>query len=501
MSYAQLAAALDDGVEAGVLIDPESRRGIELATARTWLFLLGYLRDDNGRRVLDDSMRSAVTAFCRESGMRPPANGFDESVLATLARLLTFDELQPPKSGKGRTVTDRFAGFDPSGMVLRRAVQVRLYALDLVDRLPGKTPNPAQIEEGLERFIRVRRLLRLDPVSGQLDRQTVDALFDHDQAVQRLREEKHSLTLAHPAGSSGPSRSRNRKLVKKFVNAIGRIELWLIGYLVRPRDGMAVRDATNRNLPMAMKAFWRDQPEDVRPARERRGDLNGLFFDRVQAVMQADESDDEKMDRALYRSVLDDAELARKVRDETRRLGARIIDGVRRVARFMFGWIRKKLGGLVALARNLASVLCDKVRLVFDSVREVVLSIGDSWRYLVRKPSPGSDPRHLIMLHDGDFDFSLLVNARADPGRVRSISAGVASMARVFAATTRLIDLLVSAFLDVIRKAGIGGWFGVLLALLSIRQRLGEIVELVRLIRQLRPALLRDELALAIEST
>ena len=43
---ALMKTALDQGVENGVLADEALVQGIELAAARTWLFLLGYIKDD-----------------------------------------------------------------------------------------------------------------------------------------------------------------------------------------------------------------------------------------------------------------------------------------------------------------------------------------------------------------------------------------------------------------------------------------------------------------------
>jgi hypothetical protein len=235
-----------------------------------------------------------------------------------------------------------------------------------------------------------------------------------------------------------------------------------------------------------MRAFWRDQPEVERPSRSHLEDLTGFFFDRVQVVMESVAADENLQDAELQQKLLNDPVLARKVKRETESLGSRLIDGIRRVARFITGWIRNGLGGLIALARNIASVLANKARNVFTAVRDVVFSIGDSWKFLTSKPLPGSDPQHLVMIHDRDFDFLLLVNPQAKPDKVLSISNTVAAMARLFSYTARLVDQLVSAFINIAKKAGIGGWFGAVLAMLSFRSRLVEIKDVLRLMREQR---------------
>jgi hypothetical protein len=59
-------------------------------------------------------------------------------------------------------------------------------------------------------------------------------------------------------------------------------------------------------------------------------------------------------------------------------------------------------------------------------------------------------------------------------------------MARLFSHTTRFVSHLVSAFIGIARVAGLGGWFGALLAMLSFRQRLEEMRDLLRRIREQR---------------
>lgn len=486
MSFDLLATALDQGSANGVLADEDMAQGLELAVARTWLSLLGYLKDDNKKRTLDEPLRTGLARFCVDAGIEPPENAWNEQVLNTLSRLLSFEQTMPEDAGDGQFVTGRFLDFDLASPLMLRAVTVRLYALDLTLKLPGKQPDKTEVERGLEKLSRIHSLLQLDALPAGINRETIAALFDHKRVVLRLRQEKHVLTLAHSADSRVQTRRDNKALVKDYVNAIGRIELWLIGYLARPREKMWPRDTTNRSLPTAMRAFWRDQPESERPSRDRIENLDGFFFDRVQAVMESVADDEPLLDDELQEKLLSDPELARKVERETESLGSRFVDGVRRVARFIIGWIRKGLGGLVALARNIAAVLASKVRNVFSAARDVIFSIGESWKFLTRKPLPGSDPRHLIMIHDRDFDFQLVLNPMAMPAKVLRISQAVTAMAGLFSQTARLVDQLVTTFIGIAKRAGLGGWFGALLALLSLRARVGEMKEILQRMHEWR---------------
>lgn len=484
MSLDQFTRALDEGVENGVLGEAKQVRGIEVATARTWLFLLGYIKRDNEKRSLDEVLLTGLEKFRKDSGIVSVDGGLDAETLGTLRKLMSFD----PRSAEGSDVDGdpgiRFRSLPADGPLMLRAVGVRLYALDLVERLPGRDPDIRAIQRGLERFSRITALLNLKAASSSLTHATIAALYDSEPVIERLRKEKQSLTIAHPQASSTRQRRDNRKLVKNYINALARIELWLIGYLTRPRKRMWSRDNTNRSLPSALRAFWRDQPEAVRPPARQREVLAGHFFDRVQAVIESATEESMERDEELQQKILDDPKLAKAVMKETRSLGARLLDGVRRVSRFILGWIHKGLGGLLALARNIASVMANRVRKVFAAVHDVVLSMADSWQYLTGKPMQGSHPDHLVLFHDMDFDFILVAHPEADFSRVKRISGLVAVMANLFAATVTFIDRLVSLFVSVVRRAGLGGWFGAILAMLSIRHRIGEMREIVHRIRQ-----------------
>jgi hypothetical protein len=59
-------------------------------------------------------------------------------------------------------------------------------------------------------------------------------------------------------------------------------------------------------------------------------------------------------------------------------------------------------------------------------------------------------------------------------------------MAGLFLQTIRLVDQLITAFVGIAKRAAIGGWFGALLALLSLRAFVGEMKEILRRIHEWR---------------
>ena len=91
MSFNRLATALDQGVEKGVLADEALVQGIELGAARSWLFLLGYIKDDTKKKSLDGLLQTGLARFCIDAGIELPENGLSDQILDVLTRLLSFE--------------------------------------------------------------------------------------------------------------------------------------------------------------------------------------------------------------------------------------------------------------------------------------------------------------------------------------------------------------------------------------------------------------------------
>jgi hypothetical protein len=409
--------------------------------------------------------------------------------LSWLKRLVCFDS-SVAVEGFDMSVDKRFAGLKLSSPAVTKAVALRLYALDLVDVPPRFNESTdelvARVRKGLSKFAHVHSLLGMGKVSSTLEADTIAALFDTDPVLDKLRSNTGATTIVHPDGSGPRTKERNREAVKHLVRALARIELWLVGYLARPRKQMWSRDNTNRSLPSAMRAFWRDQPEDARPPKRALENIDGRFFERLRDIVSgADESDVLENDN-LQTELLRNGQLASTVKSETRSLGARLLDGIGRAARFVFGWLRKGLRKLVALARNLASLLTRRVRKVFDTVREIIYALRDSWRFLFRDPVPGSSINQLLVIHDRDFDFMLLQNPDADMEHVVAMGRRVGLMARLMSASSRFVGHLIDALTRLAKRSGIGGWFGVLLVLAKARDWVHAVRETVFEIHSVR---------------
>jgi len=487
-----LALALDDGVEQGVLPDEGDRQAVEVRTARTWLFLLGYLRRNNESGTPDRDFLDGLNAFRVEAGFESVQDGLTAKTLSRLKRLVCFDS-SVAVEGSDLGANRRFDGTSLQSLSAVKAIALRLYALDILDTPPkfGEAEDKLfeRMRAGVVEFAHVYSLLGLGSIPSTAETHTITAMFDFEPILEELRGSARSTVILHPAGSSARQKKRNREAVKKFVRALARIELWLVGYLARPRKQMWPRDNSNRSLPSALRAFWRDQPEQVRPPTRELEHIDGRFFERLRDILLQDQDSDALENERLQSELMKNGELAGAVKRETRNLGAWLLDGIKRAARFIFGWVRKGLRKIVALARNVASLLTRRVRSVFDSVRQIVYALRDSWKFIFHNPVPGSDIDHLLVMHDKDFDFLLLRNPEAETDAVTTTGRRVGLMARQMAASWKFVGHLLDALIRLARRSGIGGWFGVLLVLAKARQWVIEVRETLVELRAVRAEL------------
>ena len=86
-----------------------------------------------------------------------------------------------------------------------------------------------------------------------------------------------------------------------------------------------------------------------------------------------------------------------------------------------------------------------------------------------------SDPAHLYITHDKDFDFAVFVNAAADPGVVAHLNERVLTRAEIFRIASRIVGELVGFFLAILRRGIVTGWFALLLALTRLRKSLANL--------------------------
>ena len=137
------------------------------------------------------------------------------------------------------------------------------------------------------------RTAALDP---SLNPATLTLLFDHVEMMQGIRQRGESETFAiaaqHPRFSV--DRVARRKLSRRFAKSLALVELWLLGYAVRPglfkSDGKNGRD-TDGTLNRALNDFASDREVQRRDGKKR---VFGFWFFVEARALQEGEDEDQR---------------------------------------------------------------------------------------------------------------------------------------------------------------------------------------------------------------
>ena len=480
--YVRLAGALDQLESEYRLRDvniagSEDPRRVRLG--RTHMALLGYLPTDSGRDRIDAALRDAVRRFQGEAGL-PVSGALDDATWTALGALAQFDsDTNLPQWLEGA----------PSP-ALERAVRLRLFAYGLLGTPPShKRLNPSKhakaqqtFGEALRDFVRIAALLgfRTTPLDPSLNIATLTLLFDHVAMVQGIRQRGESEMLAiaaqHPRFPL--ERVARQKLSGRFAKSLALVELWLLGYAVRPGlfkpDGKHGRDADG-TLNRALNDFAADFEVRRRDGKKRA--FGFWFFVAVRALQEGDE--DEGPKDVVLNHLLCQPKNLKKLAKAYQAMGARMIDGVRRAIRWVIGMLRQALGTLTQALRNIARVLNHAALAVYQRLKAVVRTMATGFDYLFRPEVKGSDLDVAAIRKRADFDMDVFIDRDAAPERVRRffdiLGTRVRAMdlgAQIFA---KLVEL--AAIVAVAASAAVA-WLTLIIALVKLARWLQKMAVL-----------------------
>lgn len=460
--------------------EPEkSRDRSRVKTIRNRLFILGYLEKDTGRGNIDDTLKIAIQEFQKEAGLTPDGWVGEKETWPALQELVSFenpiDLLQWYNSDRPKPA-------------LRRAIALRLFVLGLREKGPASADE--DIETGLQYFGRIWQILKLGETRSQpgLNLEWLALLFDMDGLSKRLSEAGNDL-----------SREQLAKVHSLVINA-AQIELWLMGYPVRPGGYDLVKCETSHTTPdgltdwdvwiksktvtqyytvkrriklhKALHQFWIDHGKDDKTADEF--SVNFLqnfsfFFQIVAAGLQADKD----MSIVHQQEHLETFLIDRKnqiplVWEKLKKIGARIWDGIRRV----WGWFKRMVTHLkdrtLEIGTNLTRIIYDFALESFTVVANVFKSIGTTIEIITKPVMPGSNTDQVVFFRDLDFDSKVVVHRYADHQKVMDCCEILLWKTRLFAFGCHVIGTFVSILNDVFRT-GWTAYFGLVLTLIKLR--------------------------------
>lgn len=456
-----LALALDKAAEHGSIAPldapaPGSLQPGEIRQIRSRLVSLGYLDADSEKEGWGRRIQGASDAFAADAGIGTPAD--PRAVFAALEQLVSFDE---------PTRVDSWLADSRRAPALHRAEHLRLFSLGFARLGPRPRETGDDLARAREGFEHASRLLGI-AAAGERERLT--RLFDHDRWVDRFSAPilVHHRALAHES-----EKRADRAIVEDFVFAVAGIELWLHGYSASPRSLQPTGGQDpSKTVPRAMADFWSDQPAASRPKKTDLGTVDRKFFERVRSIahefeareLDARGSADEELAANIEQQLREDADLRGRVQDEAKSLGSRIWDGVRRAARWVWSLFRKIARGVREFARNIARVIHSGAARLWGVLRNSFRAVVEMGSFFARATAKGSDPLHLVIRHDGDFDVTLVHNRGAEPPRVLAISGALLLRARLSEVGLRILGHVASILRAVAQAVG-SGWFALLFAL------------------------------------
>jgi len=476
--YAELESILHKADEDGVITalpayegEVRSKELVEsrIRTIRTRLYLLGYLKRDNKSAGIDENLKKAIRTFQGEAGLKQDS-WVGAKTWRALQELVSFEH----PSNIGRWMRPQHP--NPA---LERAIKLRLFVLGFLRSKQSKDQN--KINEALKKFVKIAEILHLTDsrLLPDYSIQTIAALFDQDHIAERLAGTGEFFIDHCPAELSEKQAQRS---IRRFIVCVAKIELWLLGYDVRP-DGTgkfevppySIYSPEKYPLFHALHNFWTDNGRSTKDARKIAKEIKGIFFITLLRLQQEgerslDTNDSHKLYEALVQA---DLNVLDKVWQQIKSIGSRIWDGLKRA----WGWFKslviKGVKKITAWAKNIARLTYQYAIHAFTTVKRILKAMS---KFILHKTYPGSDINHLVIQRDNDFDYRLFMS----PGRhievVEKLLSEFHTSSQLFKLGARILAMLIDLLIHLVKNVFIAfGWFGLILALVEIYSKLKEL--------------------------
>jgi hypothetical protein len=499
-----LGELIDQACDQHQLPDPREAHAVDnrnransaayLRALRSQLATLGYVTgqgpdSEDPQVLLDPPLKAAIRHFQDDAGfVGPDVDGWagPESA-ARLRQLVSFEEGQQP------------ADWDPAltrGLAalpaVHRAVHVRLQSLCFIADEAVLTPDSVVdvgqgvTAAGLARFLDAARRLGLcGPIlSPRLDARVLGLVFGHDAMLSAL------------ADNAAFCRADDNR---PFVAAVGRIELWLMGYdvgvrgprksirvLVRPAGPRAGNRFTDVDLiARSLDDFDSRTGGPKSPgARDTDARFNADFFHRCRTLSAASDlsQDGAGQDELIHRFAASQSSLVDDLVDSLKSVAASLWDGAKRLWGWLSHAIRSLVSGAVdagkALVWNLARWIASGAREAFTTVAKAVDIVHRGIVVLHQRWLPGSDPAVVLVRQQTDFDLHACFAADAPPDRLTGFGQARLRDAQLLGKALRILGRLLDALAEVGRSLALApplGWLTLLFGLSRIKSDLAGI--------------------------
>jgi len=472
---AELSRAENEGVVAPVpetqsRFFKEEARGSLLPALRDRLFRLGYLKTRKETSGIDEALTAAIRQMQSEAGLSVDGWVGAETWTA-LQELFAFD----PSTNIERWI-DQTGWSD----ALHRAVYLRLISFGYIE---GRTRASLG---SITRYLRLwrRTLLILEApgitVNTPLrDHRLLHYLFDLDSLsglVPPLGDRLDELINGRRAES---------KRLRRFLNCLLQIELWLLGYeRVKPLGKPLTIKWGRRRVghhggshhaahivkgtsvfARTIHEFWVDSGQ-VRSLRDD-GEVLRHSFALLATLGNEDARDADSERNTQVAQVIEEvekreAEVAREW--EKRTLLGRLWDGAKRVWRFLKDLFRRAVAKLSLLARAAYQLAAEGFTIFRRSIEVFSEGLGLLW-----SPEIAGSNESISMYHDRDFDFKVFINQQGNSNDICEFFEGLERRLRSLRASLRILQIGFRIAMAAARLTqGPWGWWKLLRSMIAL---------------------------------
>jgi len=460
---------------------------------RARLIELGYLgeggqRSNRNKAVLDSILVKKIRKFQKEAGIEE--DGWAGKVTwQVLECLVSFENQQSPAQW-------RLLWHAPTALLsnkaVLRAVYCRLYALGFfadwqqhhihTQTLVTPNDNPA-FQQAIEQFcLFAKQLGVVAPSCTGLSLELLSAMFEYDKIVASLSHQERFYKV--------------NGAFQKNIDAIARIELWLLGYDVAPGQDKtqwrSIRRGKNRirvkvSLTRdAIKQFYSDYPlvnDKVQSNKAVTPSLMAAF-----TILSTDTEVDEKENESLNASVSRLWERPSNravVSDQFAKLANGIFDGIKRVIRWLVGAVKRAAKLTKAFITNIVRYISKNARKSFLGVVKAFDIVYSGMSYLKNTVYQYSTPTTLYFAHDKDFDQYCCIAPGAPLDVIKADTANYRLRAQTYAAGLNIVSHLLRIAQRVVRTVSSPvGWLLAMLSLSNLSTSIKEISYQIKLIER-----------------
>lgn len=448
---------------------------------RARLIELGYLGEGDkltNRRTekLDPVLIKKIKRFQKEAGIEEDGWAGPET-WQVLECLVSFENQQDPARWSEVWETPENL---LSNQAVMRGVYCRLYTMGFFadwdrDEINTKTvvsptDNP-HFQLAIQQFCRFAKLLGLVPPScNGWSVELLSAVYGFDKLAATLGDAD---VFSLVAGE-----------FQDNVDAIARIELWLLGYDIVPGKDQTERSnaSTKSNISIkknvktstqvsktarAIESFYADNQQEISFFSQVNQASAGLMaaFSQLADEPEKDIYIGKQLSNTVS-NILADKSSKKEFESQFKKLANGVFDGIKRVIRWLFRIVKKIVQFTKEFIVNIVRYISKKARKFYVGVVKAIDIVYSGMTYLKSSAYHYTTPVQIVFGHDKDFDQRCLITPDLPPDHIRHDVEKYSFRSKLYAASLNIISHLMRMVHRVLKT--VSSPFGWLLALLSL---------------------------------